>query len=79
MATYAEPGADIIGQDATVHFSLTLPYNRSTWLKKAKPIWKERKSHVQLSILKQKTGMHPYIPLYISPPHPHFPPNDVAE
>ena len=36
MLTYTAPGADIVGQDAEVHLSLTLPYNKSTWLKKAK-------------------------------------------
>ena len=41
MATYAEPGADIVGQEVTVHLSLTLPNNRSTWLKNAKAMWKK--------------------------------------
>ena len=36
MLTYTAPGADIVGHDAEVHLSLTLPYNKSTWLKKAK-------------------------------------------
>ena len=36
MLTYTAPGADIVGQDAEVHLSLTLPYNKSTWLKKAR-------------------------------------------
>ena len=36
MLTYTAPGADIVGQDVKVHLSLTLPYNKSTWLKKAK-------------------------------------------
>lgn len=34
--TYTAPGADMVGQTAAVHFSHTLPYNRSTWLKNAK-------------------------------------------
>lgn len=34
--TYTEPGADMVGQVVVVHLSLTLPYNKSIWLKKAK-------------------------------------------
>ena len=44
MTTYAEPGADIVGQEATVHLSLTLPYNKSTWLKNAKAMWRKESS-----------------------------------
>ena len=40
MLTYTAPGADIVGQDVEVHLSLTLPYNKTTWLKKAKAVIK---------------------------------------
>ena len=49
MLTYTAPGADIVGQDVEVHLSLTLPYNKSTWLKKAKAVIKYHYSTYQWS------------------------------
>lgn len=40
--TYTAPGADMVGQSAAVHFSHTLPYKRSTWLKNAKAKGKKK-------------------------------------
>ena len=40
--TYTAPGADMVGQTAVVHFSHTLPYKRSTWLKNAKAKGKKK-------------------------------------
>ena len=44
--TYAAPGADMVGHDVTVHFSLTVPYSKSTWLKNAKAKNKTYDFHV---------------------------------